>query len=75
MKSNASYLGDGLDYETRQKKPLASNAAIEAMAFGGLQYLAAGVAADNDEWCRAEIMRLIQLGKDIEQKTETEAAA
>jgi hypothetical protein len=74
MKSNEEYLGDGLDYETRLKHPSDPQAWIDGGSFGSLSYLASSLASENSEWCRAEILRLIQLGKDLESQKQAEAA-
>jgi len=74
MKSNGSYLGDGLAHEMRIKKSDLSSNYRDSILLGALLYLTAELASNGDEWCRSEILRLIQLGKDLELQKQAEAA-
>jgi hypothetical protein len=75
MKNDADYLRIALIHEARESRPHDDFNIVNGGAFGALSYLAFGVACEGSAWCKDEIKRLVQLGKDLEAAKESEKVA
>jgi hypothetical protein len=72
MKNDSNYLRIALIHEARESCPHDDYQVFLAGALGSISYLACGVACEGSAWCKDEIKRLVQLGKDLEAAKESE---
>jgi hypothetical protein len=75
MKNDANYLRIALIHEGRESSPRDDFQVVLACALGSISYMAYGVACEDSAWCKNEIKRLVQLGKDLEAAKESEQVA